>query len=118
MDPSTPIARVHTSQGLEFDYVGVIIGNDLKYPQSMRIYADFEKYKDKQGKKGLKNDNEQLTKLIKNIYKVLISRGMKGCFLYCRNPELRNYIIGQKPPDPFSLICIPDALPAVFFAVL
>lgn len=90
------IGCVHTSQGLEFDYVGVIIGNDLKYdPQSMRIYADFEEYKDKQGKKGLKNDNDQLTKLIKNIYKVLISRGMKGCYLYCRNPELRNYIIGQ-----------------------
>ncbi|WP_227011755.1 DUF2075 domain-containing protein [Paenibacillus lutimineralis] len=90
------IGCVHTSQGLEFDYVGVIIGNDLKYdPRSMRIYADFEEYKDKQGKKGLKKDNDQLTKLIKNIYKVLISRGMKGCYLYCRNPELRNYIVGQ-----------------------
>jgi Uncharacterized conserved protein len=87
------IGCVHTSQGLEFDYVGVIIGNDLKYdPGTKRIYADYDEYKDKMGKRGLKNDNEQLTKLIKNIYKVLISRGMKGCFLYCRNPELREYL--------------------------
>ncbi|MBB6734052.1 DUF2075 domain-containing protein [Cohnella zeiphila] len=87
------IGCVHTSQGLEFDYVGVIIGNDLKYdPEAKRIYADYEEYKDKLGKRGLKNDNQQLTKLIKNIYKVLISRGMKGCFLYCRNPELRDYL--------------------------
>ncbi|MBB6635698.1 DUF2075 domain-containing protein [Cohnella thailandensis] len=90
------IGCVHTSQGLEFDYVGVIIGNDLKYdPDTKRIYADYEEYKDKMGKRGLKNDNEQLTKLIKNIYKVLISRGMKGCFLYCRNPELRDYLKNQ-----------------------
>ncbi|WP_276356342.1 DUF2075 domain-containing protein [Cohnella caldifontis] len=90
------IGCVHTSQGLEFDYVGVIIGNDLKYdPSEKRIYADYEEYKDKLGKKGLKNDNQQLTKLIKNIYKVLISRGMKGCFLYCRNPELQAYLKAQ-----------------------
>ncbi|KAA9005870.1 DUF2075 domain-containing protein [Paenibacillus spiritus] len=90
------VGCVHTSQGLEFDFVGVIIGNDLKYdPQSKHIYADFDEYKDKQGKKGLKNNNEQLTKLIKNIYKILMSRGMKGCFVYCCNPELRNYIVGQ-----------------------
>ncbi|MNE93213.1 hypothetical protein D3C80_1910360 [compost metagenome] len=87
---------MHTSQGLEFDYVGVIIGNDLKFdPQSMQIYADYDEYKDTMGKRGLKNNNKQLTALIKNIYKVLISRGMKGCYLYCRNPELREYLEGQ-----------------------
>jgi len=52
------IGCVHTSQGLEFDYVGVIIGNDLRYdPVEKRIYADYEEYKDKMGKRGLKNDN-------------------------------------------------------------
>ncbi|WP_025689898.1 DUF2075 domain-containing protein [Paenibacillus zanthoxyli] len=90
------IGCVHTSQGLEFDYVGVIIGNDLKFdPHGMQIYADYDEYKDTMGKRGLKNNNQQLTSLIKNIYKVLISRGMKGCYLYCRNPELREYLEGQ-----------------------
>lgn len=90
------IGCVHTSQGLEFDYVGVIIGNDLKYdPVKMELYADYNEYKDKTGKRGLKNNNAQLTKLVKSIYKVLISRGMKGCYLYCRNPELSGYLMGQ-----------------------
>jgi hypothetical protein len=90
------IGCVHTSQGLEFDYVGVIIGYDLRYdPKKRRIYADYNEYKDKLGKKGLKNDNDKLTRLIKNIYKVLISRGMKGCFLYCRDSELQKYIRAQ-----------------------
>ncbi|MGV2795145.1 DUF2075 domain-containing protein, partial [Clostridium perfringens] len=82
--------------GLEFDYVGVIIGNDLKYdPEKMELYADYNEYKDTMGKRGLKNNSAELTKLIKNIYKVLISRGMKGCYLNCRNPELREYLEGQ-----------------------
>ncbi|MFC3749532.1 DNA/RNA helicase domain-containing protein [Paenibacillus sp. GCM10012306] len=90
------IGCVHTSQGLEFDYVGVIIGNDLKFdPKSMQIYAEYNEYKDTMGKRGLKNNNQQLTALIKNIYKVLISRGMKGCYLYCRDPELREYLEDQ-----------------------
>lgn len=90
------VGCVHTSQGLEFDYVGVIIGNDLKYdPVKMELYADYNEYKDKTGKRGLKNNNAQLTKLVKNIYKVLISRGMKGCYLFCRNPELSEYLMGQ-----------------------
>ncbi|SFA75557.1 hypothetical protein SAMN05216312_101302 [Cohnella sp. OV330] len=90
------IGCVHTSQGLEFDYVGVIIGNDLRYDlDTKQICADYDNYKDKMGKRGLKNDSQQLTKLIKNIYKVLISRGMKGCYLYCCNSELQKYLEQQ-----------------------
>jgi len=101
------IGCVHTSQGLEFDYVGVIIGYDLRYdPVKGKIYADYEEYKDKQGKKGLKNNNKELTKLIKNIYKVLISRGIKGCYLYCRDPELQKYIRAQ-----WERVMIAAALP-------
>ncbi|TYP69631.1 DUF2075 domain-containing protein [Paenibacillus methanolicus] len=84
---------VHTTQGLEFDYVGVIIGNDLKYnPVSGTLTADYNEYKDTTGKKGLKNKPDELVALIKNIYKVLISRGMKGCYVYCRDEELLRYL--------------------------
>jgi uncharacterized protein len=93
---SEQIGCVHTSQGLEFDYVGVIIGNDLKFDvPNMQLYADYDEYKDTMGKRGLKKDNERLTALVKNIYKVLISRGIKGCYLYCRNDELREYLRDQ-----------------------
>ena len=87
------IGCVHTSQGLEFDYVGVIIGNDLKFDsEKMELYSEYDEYKDRMGKKGLKFKNEELTKLVKNIYKILMSRGMKGCYVYCRDKELMSYL--------------------------
>lgn len=87
------IGCVHTSQGLEFDYVGVIIGNDLKYnSETGSIYGDINEYKDSTGKKGLKNDPETLTRFIKNIYKILMSRGMKGCYIFCRDKEVQEHI--------------------------
>ncbi|UPK44905.1 DNA/RNA helicase domain-containing protein [Paenibacillus pabuli] len=47
------------------------------------------------GKRGLKSKNEELTKLVKNIYKILMSRGMKGCYVYCRDQELMNYLCSR-----------------------
>ena len=90
------IGCVHTSQGLEFDYVGVIIGNDLCYnPDTMEIYAKYDEYFDTMGKRGLKGNPKELTKLIKNIYKILMSRGMKGCYIFCRDKNLQEYIKGR-----------------------
>ncbi|WP_206109337.1 DUF2075 domain-containing protein [Paenibacillus sp. HB172176] len=90
------VGCVHTTQGLEFDYVGVIIGNDLKLnPENGQLYADYTEYKDRTGKKGLKNDPDRLNALVKNIYKILMSRGMKGCYIYCRDPELQAYMKGR-----------------------
>lgn len=87
------IGCVHTSQGLEFDYVGVIIGNDLKYdPNTEKIYASYNDYQDSMGKRGLKNNPMELTMLIKNIYKVLLSRGMRGCYVFCRDKNLQEYL--------------------------
>lgn len=87
------IGCIHTSQGLEFDYVGVLIGNDLKFdPKRHEIIADYNEYHDRLGKTGLKKDPETLTRLVTNVYKVLMSRGMKGCYVYCRDPEFAKYL--------------------------
>jgi uncharacterized protein len=92
-DGVNQIGCVHTSQGLEFDYVGVIFGNDLKFdPKKMELYADYDEYKDTVGKKGLKNNPRKLTELVKNIYKILMSRGMKGCYVFCRDENLQEYM--------------------------
>src|SRR5699024_6570611 len=72
-DKVVQIRIIHTSQGLVFDYVGVIVGNDMKFnPETMEIYSDYNEYYDRVGKQGLKNQPAELTKLIKNIYKVLM----------------------------------------------
>lgn len=87
------IGCIHTSQGLEFDYAGVIIGNDLRYdPKRYAVFGDYEEYMDTGGKKGLAKDPEKLTRFVSNIYKVLMSRGMKGCYVFCRDENLRKYL--------------------------
>lgn len=91
-DGINTIGCIHTAQGLEFDYVGVIIGNDLKFdPKTNSVWADSSEYKDTAGKKGLNGNKKELSRLVKNIYKVLCSRGLKGCYIYCRDEELSNY---------------------------
>ncbi|MFH2048976.1 MAG: DNA/RNA helicase domain-containing protein, partial [bacterium] len=90
-DGVNQVGCIHTSQGLEFDYVGVIVGNDLRIDDKFAYYADWENYKDSAGKKGLKDDPEQLSILIRNIYKTLMSRGMKGCYVYFCDRAVEKY---------------------------
>jgi len=86
------IGCVHTAQGLEFDYTGIIIGNDMKFDSGTgKVYADWDEYKDSAGKKGLARNSDKFNILVKNIYRILLSRGMKGCYLFCRDRKLQEY---------------------------
>jgi DUF2075 family protein len=90
---------IHTVQGLEFDYVGVIIGDDLRYEDGMIVTDYTKRAKTDQSLKGInqlfnKNPEEAKKlsdKIIKNTYRTLMTRGMKGCYVYCTNKELGNY---------------------------
>ena len=86
------IGCIHTSQGLEFDYVGVIIGPDLGFdPKSNSFKASYEKYKDVMGKRGMADKPEQLSKYIKNIYKTLMSRALRGCYIYICDKDVAEH---------------------------
>jgi DUF2075 family protein len=92
---------IHTCQGLEFDYVGVIIGDDMRY-ENGHIVTDYSKRaRTDQSLKGInKIAKEQGQKeadriadnIIKNTYRTLMTRGMKGCYVYCTNKKLIDYI--------------------------
>lgn len=91
---------IHTSQGLEFDYVGVIIGDDLRY-ENGQVITDFTKRaRTDQSLKGIKTlfkENPEKAKavadeIIKNTYRTLMTRGMKGCYVYCTDKELSAYL--------------------------
>ena len=92
---------IHTVQGLEFDYVGVIIGDDMRYEDG-HIVTDYNKRaKSDNSLKGInKIANEQgeevankiADTLIKNTYRTLMTRGMKGCYVYCVNKELQEHL--------------------------
>lgn len=89
------VGCIHTSQGLEFDYCGVIIGKDL-ICRNNRVMTDYRaRAKTDQSLKGLykfKNPDEKASQIIRNTYKTLLSRGQKGCFIYCEDKELRDYL--------------------------
>ncbi len=94
------IGCIHTSQGLEFDYAGVIIGDDMRYEDG-HIVTDYTKRaKTDQSLKGIKKlykeDPEyalrEADEIIKNTYRTLMTRGMKGCYIYCTDNNLAEYL--------------------------
>lgn len=102
IDPESvnEIGCIHTSQGLEFDYVGVIIGKDLRYENDKIVTDVTERAKTDQSIKGIykmyKEDFSKAEKLadeiIKNTYRTLLTRGQKGCYIYCVDKALAEYL--------------------------
>jgi len=87
------IGCIHTIQGYDLNYCGVIIGEDLKYnPETKKIYADKSCYFDQQGKAGVAKDPDALCQYLCNIYLTLLTRGIKGTYIYVCNDALREYI--------------------------
>ncbi len=96
IDPNSfdQVGCIHTSQGLEFDYAGVIIGLDLRYENGHVITDPSKRAKSDKSLRGLKKrpNPELADRIIRNTYKVLLTRGQKGCCIYCQDPALRDYL--------------------------
>ena len=94
------IGCIHTCQGLEFEYVGVIIGEDLVFRDGIiKVNPSKRSSNDrsiwgwkKMEQEDRENTHNKLRALIKNTYRTLMTRGMKGCYVYVCDEELRNYI--------------------------
>lgn len=85
------IGSIHCIQGYDLNYGFVILGPDIKYDvEKKSIYADKNKYFDVNGKKSA--TPEELTQYIKNIYYVLMTRGIKGTYLYVCDDDLKTYL--------------------------
>lgn len=90
---------IHTAQGLEFDYVGVIIGPDMFYKDGAVKTDFFNRAKSDQSLRGIKKMAKQnpekaqqvADEIIRNTYRTLLTRGQKGCFIYCTDPDLNQY---------------------------
>ncbi|MCQ2551288.1 MAG: DUF2075 domain-containing protein [Clostridia bacterium] len=86
------IGCIHTLQGYDLNYVGLIIGEDIKYnPLTHEIYADKDCYYDQQGKSGVAFKPDELKQYLLNIYLTLMTRGIKGTYLYICDDALREY---------------------------
>lgn len=79
---------------MEFDYVGVFIGKDLYFKGGhVQTNRNAISKDDKTSGIRLKStSNEEADKLIRRTYKVLLTRGIKGCYIYCEDEALRNYL--------------------------
>lgn len=94
------VGCIHTCQGLELDYVGVIIGPDLIYRNGRIITDATKRASTDQSVKGLKkmlkedaNSARALADaIVKNTYRTLMTRGMKGCYVYCTDAPLAAYL--------------------------
>ncbi|WP_049967728.1 DUF2075 domain-containing protein [Haloferax prahovense] len=93
------VGCIHTCQGLEFDYAGVIIGPDLRYEDG-EIVTDFKQRASsdrsvfgmkKMFKETPEDAQELADEIIKNTYRTLMTRGMKGCYIYCCDDGLQEY---------------------------
>jgi DUF2075 family protein len=82
------VGCIYTAQGFEFDYVGVIIGNDLCVDKTTgKLSADINATKDPM----LKRSADSFEKHVKNIYRTLLTRGMKGCYVYFTDKHTEEY---------------------------
>ena len=116
IDPKSvnEIGCIHTSQGLEFDYVGVIIGKDMRYENDKIVTDDTERAKTDQSIKGIykmaQQDFDKAVKvadeIIKNTYRTLMTRGQKGCYSYCTDKKMSEYLkkrLNQKDEIVYSI---------------
>jgi DUF2075 family protein len=92
------VGSIHTIQGYDLNYAGVLIGPDLGFDQEGgRVVFNRESYFDRQGKKnnqkrGITYSDDDILAYVQNIYAVLLTRGILGTFVYVVDPALREYL--------------------------
>ncbi len=85
------IGCIHTLQGYDLNYVGVILGKEIDYDKANnRLVINLDKFYDKYVKQ--QSDYETVYNYIINSYKVIMSRGIKGCFVYACNKNMQEYL--------------------------
>lgn len=90
-DSINEIGCVHTTQGYDLNYVGVILGREIDYdPKTNSIVINKDYFFDKNVKQG--STDQELKSFILNAYKVMMARGIKGCYIYAYNKNLREYL--------------------------
>jgi hypothetical protein len=89
------IGCVYNIQGFELDYVGVIWGPDLVYDLDGQTWVGDKK---KSSDQVVKRSKERFVDLVKNTYRVLLSRGMKGCYVYFMDRDTERFVRSRMEP--------------------
>lgn len=107
MDPNSidEVGCIHTCQGLEVDFVGVIIGKDLVYKNKHLVTDPSKRARTDKSLAGYKKDRKvdpftadnKADELIRNTYRTLMTRGMKGCYVYFEDEKTAEYFKSLLP---------------------
>lgn len=114
------VGCIYTAQGFEFDYVGVIFGKDLVYDPAKAAWMGVPQAS---ADTTVRRGKDKFADLVKRTYRVLLSRGLKGCYVHFMDDNTRNFFLSrmEKPafaeePAPVATIDIlPDVLGAARF---
>jgi DUF2075 family protein len=99
------VGCIHTCQGLEMDYVGVIVGNDLDVVNGKLVANPKERAKTDKSLSGYVGERRadparadaKADMLIRNTYRTLMSRGMQGCYVFFTNPDVKEFFEEHLP---------------------
>jgi len=92
------VGSIHTIQGYDLNYAGVVIGPDLRFDETTgRTVFDRESYQDPRGvtnnrARGIVYSDDDILQFVRNIYAVLLTRGILGTYVYVCDPALRHYL--------------------------
>ncbi|MBB5640632.1 DUF2075 domain-containing protein [Cryobacterium roopkundense] len=109
------VGSIHTVQGYDLNYAGVIIGPDLRFDTLKgSVVVDRGSYFDKKGKEnntvlGKKYTDDDLLRFVRNIYAVLLTRGIRGTYVYVCDPALREHLRGLIPANVMSTAAREDS---------
>lgn len=111
------IGCIHTTQGYDLNYTGVIFGKEISYNKiTNKIEVNPKMYFDKNGKRGITNE-EELKSYVINIYKTIMYRGIKGTFIYACDKNFREYlkqhISSYKKEMPFRILRFDEVKPYI-----
>jgi DUF2075 family protein len=114
------IGCIHTCQGLEVDYIGVIVGPDLVAEHDLLMTRPLKRSKHDKSLSGykrlLKSDpteaNRKADLIIKNTYRTLMTRGMKGCYVYFTDKAaerlFRSRLTRNRGAEPLPKVAEPE----------
>ena len=89
------VGCIYTAQGFEFDFVGVIFGRDLVHRLRDGWVSQPEFSKDPAIRRGVKASPQALTDLLRQTYRVLLTRGLKGCYVCFEDPPARDFFLSR-----------------------
>lgn len=85
------VGCVYTAQGFEYDYAGVIVGNDLVWRDD-RWMTVRSANRDPDFRNTTKVSDGDFDRLVRNVYKVLLTRGLRGVMLFSTDPETQTFL--------------------------